>query len=249
MKPRRKSSFWYSKIESYKHCPQKYRYQYLEGVKAGTALSADLAFGTALHGGLEAHFSGSDPEETFSLLWEHAQLQGLAYGRFGWDYLNSIGPQLLRKFIKAYAKDIEPVILEERLFGKFGTYDFEGTPDIIGRFRGVPSVIDFKTSAYRYEQGKILVASQLMDYANLARQNNVDPVPEQIVYFVFVKQSASIQKPLIRRVSSAELDAAQQRTIEWIDIVKRDKVLPRNTSGCIRGPLVCEYFDKCWRNK
>ena len=244
---KQRDAFWYSKIESYKHCPHKYRMQYVDGISAGVALSADLAFGTAVHGGLEAMLKGSDFLELFDLLWEHAGNQGLEYGRFNWEYLADCGRSLLSKFQKQHLKDIEVVKLEERLFGSMGPHKYEGTPDVIGLYKGVPSVMDFKTSAYRYDPDKIVVASQLFDYAVLARQNGVDPVPVQAVYFVLVKSSVSVQRPLIYPFEDGLLESCEARTVQWIEIIKQDSSLPRNTSGCIRGPLKCEYFDKCWR--
>lgn len=239
-KEKKESSFWHSKISAYQRCPRLCKYRYYDKVIPNVPQSADLYFGSAIHLSIEAMFEGNNYQKVFQYYWESVKDEEAAYGRFNWDYLAECGPVLLDKFYKRWYKHIKPIEMEVRRFSKIGQEDFEGTPDIYGKFKGVPSIIDFKTSAYNYSPEKIKIAEQLYGYVHL-HKDSLPPV-EQIVYIVLVKGSMSVQTPIIRKVTQADLDEAVQNTGAWIGKIKTDKVFPRNPQSCIIGTRVCEYF-------
>lgn len=245
MKEKQKNSYWYSKIDSYRTCPRKYLLSYVRDIKEPSKPSGDLLFGSAIHIAMEAMLEGDDYVSVFEGYWNWVREQPVEYGRFGWEYLLSSGLTLLRKFHKRLLPRIKVVGMEKRQFGKVDRYKFEGTPDIWGEFDGVPSVMDFKTTGYPYDKDKIMVADQLVGYAHL-----LDKYPvKQIIYFPLVKRTASIQTPLILPLTEDLKREIMDNTKDWIDKIQSDKLYPKNTGSCIRGPIKCGYFDICWRNK
>lgn len=242
-----KTSNWHSKLEAYRFCPRKYKYAYVEGLSEGGDFSADLGFGIALHAGIEGCLKGENGEEIFSTLWEYYASKGLKYGRFNFVYLAEIGEGFVRKFKKAYLPKIEPIQIEKRLFGELGGYEYEGTPDTIAKYEGVCSVIDWKTTGYRYDKDKILTAEQLINYAALAKQSGLKPTPKQVIYFPFVKGTGSIQKPLIYKLTQKHIDMVSDDTVAWIKQMRADKTFARSSSSCIRGTMKCGFFDRCWK--
>lgn len=246
-KPKRKGSYWHSKISSYQDCPRKFKYQYQDFIPEPGAKSADLLFGSAMHQALEAMVKGEKNfVEIFQLYWEIVQTEDVKYNRYDWNYLNETGPILLKKFHKAHLKHLEPIQIEQRIYGRMGDTPYEGTFDVYGTYKGVPSIIDFKTAGYPYDKDKALTAEQLEGYANLGLQQDPPLKAEQVVYFVLVKSTRSVQKPLIKSLTKQDLNANVKNTEAWIKKIKADKVYPMNKNACIKGTIRCPYIDVCY---
>src|SRR5690606_27931423 len=149
---------------------------------------------------------GEDGEETFSLYWNSYQDADLRYTRFKFDDLNDIGLKLIARFARLHAKHFTPFKMEERLFGKIGEFDIEGTPDFLGDFKGVPSIVDFKTSSKKYHKSRIISDEQMMLYAALSNQC-LQYLPKQRIYYVFVKDTTPSIQTLVEDIS---LDQIQE---------------------------------------
>ena len=238
-----KKSFWHSKINAARSCYEKYRIEYVDG-SAGPMVKSDaLEFGLAVHSGLEEALLGGDGVHTFTLYWDDLKEADIEYKRFDWTYLRRIGVVLLEKFQKYHLKHIKPEIVEVRQYGTVKGHMFEGTPDVAGVYKGTPSIIDFKTSAYRYDKAKIKIADQLVGYDLLLRNGQVYQA-EQLVYMVFVKSTGSIQV-LTEPLTQAMRERIIENTRLWIDDLKSRTQYPKNYNSCIIGQNKCPHFDRC----
>lgn len=246
MEAYQKGAFWHSKISDARKCLRYYKLKHIDGLKVEEEKSADLEFGSAMHLGLNGILTGDGGADLFTIYWDSVKDTGLAYGRCDWAQLKEIGEVLLARFERLHAKHFEMFKAEERIFAKIGDFAFEGTPDFLGKYKGVPSVVDFKTAGYRYDKLKIISDEQMRFYAYLAKKH-YDYHPQQLVYAVFIKDPKA---PSIQVVTSELTDSILCTTIENVtdtceDLVERRK-FPMNTSNCIMGTRVCPYFQSCF---
>jgi hypothetical protein len=187
--------FRYSAIECAYVCPKKYELEYVLGQRPEIK-SLDMAFGTAIHAAINAHFEGGDAQGAFALAW------GLLDGsyeksRFNQAQLKDIGERLLSKWVRLHAAKYTPKNLEQKLDFKVGKHSFSGTLDFFGDYMEHKDVIcDWKTTGYAYDKRMPLVMEQMFIYAE-ARYQNFGNYPTAIMYAPFVKGDASIQTPII----------------------------------------------------
>lgn len=245
-------SFNYSAIVAYRKCNTYFKHTYLDKTPSPEAPSGDVQFGQAIHLAIEAYLSGDDGTLQFDVFWDLEKSKGNAYGRFGWDELKDQGHRLLDLFQRRHLKKFEVYQLEQRLYGSYKDIKFEGTPDFIGKFEGVNSVVDFKTAGYKYHKDKIKVAEQLYLYAYMA-ETVLGYKVDQLVYFPLVKGSTpSIQNPLI--VKYTQEDATKVLEDLYIDanrmlLAQEKKVFTKNRQSCIVGSMRCNMFDICHGGK
>lgn len=238
-----KNTYSFSKISTAQVCLERYRLEWIEGIKAKDQ-SGTMMFGTAVHLALAEYFQGGDGICHFTTLWDNLDPSKFVWEDYNHKYLRELGPRLLGKFEKAYLKHIKPIIIEERQFGVLGGFKYEGTPDLVCEFKGVPTVVDFKTSRYRYDEEKILLADQLIGYAHLLKQNNIYN-PKQIMYVVFCKQTESVQKPLIKELTDEFYQAKIKHIAAWIKEIESRKTFPKNPRSCMMGKFICPHFERC----
>lgn len=239
-----KNTFSYSKISTAQMCYEKYKLQWILDITAEGLKSSDLAFGTALHTGVAAYLYGNEGIDVFTKAWQALDLREYQWYEFDWDAYYEIGCTLLEKFNKYHKKHYKPVLIEERQYGLIGAVKYEGTPDFVGEYKGVPSLIDFKTTKYRYEKSKIEVADQLYSYCHLLIQNNVY-TPKQIILLPFCKTTMSIQDPLIKSVTKESIHDKVENMKLWIGDLQKRTIFPQNHNSCILGKRKCEFFDRC----
>lgn len=238
-------NYWYSKLSDSRQCLHKYERKHILKEKEPGELSSDLEFGTAMHLSINDILLGGDGLAIFSLYWESLQGKELAYGRLDWKQLRSCGEVLLSRFKRLHAKHFKPYQMEERLFATLGPHKFEGTPDFLGSYKDVPSVVDFKTAGYRYDKKKLLCDEQMPLYALLAEKHGYQA--KQIVYVVLIKHPDAPSIQVIKRdLTSTVLSSTLQNVVATCDDLEGRKSFPRNTSSCIRGTIVCPFFEKCW---
>jgi len=190
------NSYSYSQLQAAYRCNRYFKLLYVDKLKPTiTSKSADLVFGSAVHFSLENYLKdGDDPVESFKAYWT-PETPNLEYGRHNQACLESNAEALLPRFVRLHAKKFTVHQTEERLFGTLregSKVRLEGTPDLLGDYEGIPSVVDFKTAGYRYPKEKIFLNEQMFLYAHLARQQGY-PV-KQLVHIVFIKgNTPSIQ--------------------------------------------------------
>lgn len=237
-------AFWFSKINDYRTCPAYYKAKHVDGISFEEK-SLDSEFGTALHLGLNDILNGGTGTEIFDMYWNSVD-PGLRKFKFDHKCLAYNGGVFLERFKRLHAKHFKPFKMEERIFTQFGEHEVEGTPDYLGDYKDIPSVVDFKTSSSKYEAGKILCEEQLSSYSAMALQK-LGYEAKQRVYMVFVKD---FKEPSIQVLKSELTSAVRSSTIgnvvATIDEIKSRKEFTKNTLSCVRGSLVCPNFQRCW---
>lgn len=166
-------------------CPEQYRLYYIENLRPRFP-AASLVFGQILHQAL-AHFfqTEGDPVGFFRASWEGAKEVKLGYGqRDSWERLRDTGDLLLEKFMREELPRLEDIEAVERPFELDITgleLPFVGVIDLLGKLDGRRTVVDFKTSASRYEDHEVILADQLTAYQLAA------PDAQQTAFCVLVK--------------------------------------------------------------
>jgi hypothetical protein len=242
------TSYRYSSISTYRKCGKLYQHIYVNKTPTLAKASGDMAYGTGVHLGVEAYLEGDDGIENFLTYWELEKDKDNDYGRYKWAELRTMGVTHLRKFNTTYKDKIKVSEMEQTLHGVIEGIPINGTPDVLGTFEGVESVIDFKTSGYNYDKDQIRVAEQLYLYAHLAALN-MKYAPKQLVYLVFVKgQTASIQKPLIYPLKQNDKSRILTSLVDQCVKIRSDeerKLFTMNPASCIMYGKACNYFKEC----
>ncbi len=240
--------FRYSTLQDARSCLWKYKLKHIDGVPVEYTRTGDTEFGTAMHLAINDVLSGGDGITVFNMYWDSMASEDLAYGRFDWKMLKANAEVLIPRFQRLHAKHWEPFKMEERIYGDVGGQAYDGTPDILGSYKGVPSVGDWKTSSMRYDKRKIVCDEQMPGYAILAKRE-YGYAAKQLVYTVFIKaydpKAAQIQV-LTRPLSEETLSQVEQNVKETCEDIKTRSTFPRNTANCLKGTYACEYFSKCY---
>jgi hypothetical protein len=121
---------------------------------------------------------------------------------------------------------------------------FEGTPDFFGDLDGIPTLLDFKTAASRYDDDKLACADQQRLYSYLI-QRELKVEVKQIAYLVFIK---SVKTPAIQ-LQVSPLDQAEL-TSRLLNIEAQARQLtqgeyPKNYGSCNDWGRRCAFFSKC----
>lgn len=174
-----------SRLQRYLNCPESYRLYYVENLRPKVQ-SVSLVFGAALHVVLADFFRlGIEPLENFTKLWEGLREITLQYPyRESWEGLKAKGENLLALFMAEEAKKIQKVYAVEKSF-EFQVSEvrmpFIGIIDLVADIGNKRTVVDFKTSASKYEPHEVILSDQLTAYG-LA-----EPDAEQVAFCVLVK--------------------------------------------------------------
>lgn len=231
----------YSAINTAYTCYLKYKLIYLDGEKAEID-SADMQFGTAMHTAIHAHFLKQDPEDSFNFYWSIQKDKPLKYTRYNWEQLREQGLKFISRWVRLHAKKYEPFKVEEKITTSLSGFIFQGTPDYAGLYEGVPTIVDFKTSAREYDKKKIITNEQMYLYAQMVKQAyNYDV--KQLAYVVFIKGD----EPRIQTNIKIDLDPRildnSLKNVEMMcrDLEKRTE-FPQNKNSC----GYCEFYNKCF---
>lgn len=247
----------YSMLSAYMACAYKYKCLYVDKLDFGQPASGDMSFGTAVHLGLNDCLSGGNGTDLFLAYWDTEKEKELRYGAFDWAKLRELGITFIERFIRLHASKLKPVSMEQRLRGTFANgVAAEGTPDFVGDYDGVPSVLDFKTSFREYDHSKLLSNPQLYLYAELARQV-LGYEAKQVVYKVFIKKDQRIQtlvEPIdpVRMSRMLDMLGTYAKEAELLaegaraGVVLTEADYPRNHNACINGSFLCDSYEHCW---
>ena len=234
----------YSGIETSMRCMRKFKLDYIDKLPQHGQAQIELGFGTGLHMALQASLEGDDARHAFETYWQ-SMAKDYTHEKFRYKDYAIKGREFIRKFEKMHKKDLTPAYLEQTLKARIQGHDFEGTPDFIGLYRGVPSILDFKTSQSPYIREKALSNPQMPLYAELAREA-LGYDAKQIVYLVFVKSSTSIQTPIVEPLSKELLQRAVEGVILQAETLEKATSHPKNFTACIMGSRVCSRFKTCY---
>ncbi len=244
-------SYSYSQLQSAYRCNKLYKYLYIDKLDSGAKPNDALVFGSSMHFALEEFLlHNANPVESFRIYWD-SEASKIEFGRFKRKELEVMAEILLDRFRRLHAKKIEVNQMEQRLYGTVskepGAIRLEGTPDVLGSFDGTPSVIDFKTSSYRYDKEKAYLNEQMYLYAHLAKQNGFEAL--QVVYIVFIKgKEPSIQtiKRTITPEHMSKVLANIKNQCDTLEVVEKNGLWSANTNSCIQSGRKCDFYNKCW---
>jgi hypothetical protein len=161
----------YSQISQYLTCPRRYRHRYLDGWKEKDTRAAML-FGRAFEKALGAYFLGEDAAAVLFSEWSACQDPGLRYSKGdSWDRMLQQGIMLLDRFCQDGRIRIREARRNVQI--KFtrplaGRNEFVAYIDAIGKLDGTPCLLEWKTTATRYQEepsGLLSLDPQLVCYS------------------------------------------------------------------------------------
>lgn len=243
------SSWSYSAYSSATRCLRLYKHQFITKDKPDYE-SPDLAFGSALHSGINALLTKEDAQAVFQIYWTAYQDKPIAWGRYSWADLAKMGAEFLRKFEKLHAHKYALKMAEERLRGEYKGVTFDGTPDFIGSLSETPALMDFKTSGANYVADRAFTAVQLNLYAYLASQNGYG-LPKILGYQVFNKYTGAVQNPLTWEFSEKKMYEVLDSVVAQCGIMDTGaeaKGYPQNFNECLAFNKRCAFWNHCHKN-
>lgn len=175
----------WSALATYRTCPLKYRFRYVDGLPEET-VSAALIFGAGIHAAVEQHFqarlAGTMSPDIDQLLfayrstWLPHDPDAIQFGtKDTRDTLDDLALRMLTAFLASEAAGVEGRVLgvEEEIRGTLAV----GMPDLFGRIDLLTEsddtllITDVKTSRSRWSQDQIEGSGeQLLLYAHLASE-------------------------------------------------------------------------------
>lgn len=246
----------YSKVSTFYFCPKKYEYRYVREIPVPP--KAELAFGSALHGALEANFAQkietrkdlklADVLEVFRReLAEalHDVPEENLRGRLDSHYLRSMGEHFLERFMAERAPRLQPAPRGVETLFKLplpGGHELSGKMDLIDTDWVLH---DFKTSSKPYDPRKA-DKTQLVLYA-WACERMFGRLPKALCFDVFVKGdgedgAVSLQKPILFPVpSSKEMSLVAEKLQRQIDRILA--VQARDAFTRSFDPLRCHWCE------
>lgn len=237
-------SFNYSAINTAYRCEQLYQYLYVDKLTPPGPEGLDLHFGTAMHSAIQAILEGDSGEDAFRVYW--GSLKETQQGRYTSDELKDQALNVfIPRFERLHAKKFVVTQMEERLYGTLGDVRVEGTPDFLGTFEGIPSIVDFKTSGYRYPKERIVTSEQMYLYAHLAQQR-LGFKPNQLVYLVFVKGKEPSIQTLKCDLSIEKLSNMLGNIHQMCHKLSQLNVAIKNRNSCLQGENKCVFWNKCY---
>lgn len=231
-------------LDAAQTCPQKYKYRYIDKLEEPGDPSQALNFGTALHAGLQATLEDFDGLAVFEVFWNSLKDTRLVSDGFTWEQSKHLGEVFLSRFERLHAKHFKPFMIEEQVKAEIGGIEFEGTPDFVGEYKGVPSVVDWKTSSYPYDKVKLFTNMQMPLYAAMVKKAKGYDV-KQLVYVVFIKREERIQV-LTVPLTDELLQRAIRNAVILSEELQTRTVFPMNTNSCQMGKFRCAYLSKCY---
>ena len=236
----------YSMISTAYKCHRMYKLQHIDKIREEGPGSSALEFGTAMHTALQASLEGANSLDVFNLYWNLVKDKDVKYFRHNWQMLADMAETFLARFERLHAKHFEiERPMEQRLYGTLNGFKVEGTPDFVGKYKGIPSILDFKTSAIAYTKDRIVCNEQMHMYAHLAKQQ-LDYKPKQIVYIVFAKDSTRIQTQ-VRELKTEEHKGMLDNITKMCEDIKQRTVWPMNRNSCLaKGVYRCSFWDHCY---
>jgi putative RecB family exonuclease len=219
----------FSAINTYRSCPLRYYFRYIERLPEETVSSA-LVFGSAIHAAIEFWFCerlAGNPEPDLDTLlsayqqeWKNRDLDCITFGKNDTvDSLGQLAQKVLVKFTGSdFARPSGTVLaVEEELRDTV----IDGCPDLLSRLDLVVEtddaivVTDFKTSRSRWSQSQVEQSGeQLLLYAELAK----DLVPGKPLRLEFVVVTKT-KEPSIDRFTIPADQASIDRTRKMVERV------------------------------
>lgn len=243
------SQYRYSSLQTAYNCQRKFKYQYIDKIPTNEPLNGDLYFGTCMHSSIRAILEGEDGVDVFNTMWELEDENKTKFGRYGYDDLKSQAEILLERFARLHSKFFTDGVHERKIeFELTATETISGTPDFYGLYKGIPSIVDFKTAGYRYPKEKILVNQQMPLYSYGLRKLGVFDA-KQYVYIVLIKGKEPSIQVLTHPIDGAVEKACILNVLAVCTQLSNkhgDEDFVQNPNSCIQyDGTKCPYWTKC----
>lgn len=246
----------YSQLNSYASCSLRYFYQYVAGIRPQWTPAA-LAFGSALHEAFAAYncsllegapLTQGDLERFFEFQWSLVQdQQDISFGKDDPSTLLAQGKALLGIFREVPQPEGYTLIaIEEAFKANLGSE----MPPLTGKIDAAyishddPEsvlIIDYKTSASSYPDGKAEQDNQLTAYSLAMSQQGFPVEKQSVALSVLVKTKT----PKHQLLSATRNVAQQDQFIKLTEMIYRgiqaDVFYPRRDWHCSD----CPYRSQC----
>ncbi len=254
-------SFSYSKMSTYKECPQKYKFRYI--LKIPEKPKYYFAFGTALHKVMEFMYANLKPpfpplEETlkfFRLDWQKTSFADKGYATAQKELEGyEEGVKIIEAYYKKHEKDIfNPLSTEFRTTQEVDGLSIISIVDRIDYLgAGKVSILDYKTGkTVKREPDQLLMYQKLMSQSPQllklvqTKDSSVEKVDvANLLFYYLPKLDEQIYTPAPKE----EIDEFWQGVLKVADNIKQEKF------SATPGELACkfcDYKDLCpvWKNK
>ena len=221
----------WSAISTFRTCPLKYRFRYIDGLPEDSVSSA-LVFGTGIHSAVEQHFpailSGDPKPDLEALLfayrsaWLPHDPDAIQFGSTETRAsLDTLASKMLTAFLSSPAASVQGRVLgvEEEIRGML----VEGVPDLYGRVDLLTEdsdslvVTDIKTSRGKWSQEQVEDSGeQLLLYSHLASE--ISPGKKIVTRFLVLTKT---KEPVIEEHVREVEPAAVKRTLAGVERVWR----------------------------
>ena len=221
----------WSAISTFRTCPLKYKFRYIDGLPEESVSSA-LVFGTGIHSAVEQHFqailSGEEQPDVERLMfayrsaWLPHDPDAISFGSSETRAsLDTLASKMLTAFLNSPAASVQGRVLgvEEEIRGML----VEGVPDLYGRVDLLTEdsdslvVTDIKTSRGKWSQEQVEDSGeQLLLYSHLASE--ISPGKKITTRFLVLTKTREPQiEEHIREVNPV----AVKRTLAGVERVWR----------------------------
>jgi len=221
----------WSAISTFRQCPLKYKFRYIDGLPEESVSSA-LVFGTGIHTAVEQHYQAQlagDPKPDLDALlfayrsaWLPHDPDVIQFGsKETRESLDDLAARMLKAFLNSPAASVRGRVLgvEEEVRGML----VEGVPDLYGRVdlltedADTLTVTDIKTSRGKWSQEQVEDSGeQLLLYSHLASE--ISPGKKIATRFlVLTKTKEPVVEEHVREVEPA----AVNRTLAGVERVWR----------------------------
>jgi len=221
----------WSALSTFRQCPLKYRFRYLENLPEESVSSA-LVFGTGIHSAVEQHFqailSGEEQPDLDRLMfayrsaWLPHDPDAISFGSTETRAsLDALAGKMLTAFLNSPAASVQGQVLgvEEEIRGML----VEGTPDLYGRVDLLTEdadslvITDIKTSRGKWSAEQVEDSGeQLLLYSHLASE--ISPGKTlKTRFLVLTKTKEPVVEEHVREVNPA----AVKRTLAGVERVWR----------------------------
>jgi putative RecB family exonuclease len=221
----------WSAISTFRTCPLKYKFRYIDGLPEESVSSA-LVFGSGIHSAIESHFQAQlsgDPKPDVDRLmfayrsaWLPHDPDAIQFGSTETRAsLDALAARMLTAFLSSPAASVQGRVLgvEEEIRGML----VEGVPDLYGRVDLLTEdsdslvVTDIKTSRSRWSAEQVEDSGeQLLLYSHLASE--ISPGKKLKTRFLIVTKT---REPVVEEHVREVNPAAVKRTLASVERVWR----------------------------
>lgn len=238
----------HTQINTYLTCPQRYHFRYVQGIRV--PMSAAVAFGRAFHAALKHNYEQKvETREDLPVARLRgvfdAAIAGLAAEVVWGDgespqALIDEGADLIERYMREIAPQIQPVLVEQRVEMTVAGIDFVAVLDLVDEQM---RVIDHKTMARAPAEDDVAKDLQLTTYA-AAYRILFGSLPAGLILQCAVRT----KQPKFVTVSTTRTDAEinwWESLVDGVDRAIRMGIWYPNPNGWHCSEKYCDYWRYC----